>query len=96
GHNSIIYMIESQIAYVVSALETLERDGHRFVDVRPGVQDDFNRRLQARMRDTVWDQGCESWYKTASGKNTNNWPGFTFSYRQRTRHLDPEDYELHP
>ena len=96
GHNSIIYMIESQIAYVVSALETPERDGHRFVDVRPGVQDDFNRRLQARMRDTVWDQGCESWYKTASGKNTNNWPGFTFSYRQRTRHLDPEDYELHP
>jgi len=96
GHNSIIYMLESQIAYVVSALETLEREGHRFVDVRPDVQDDFNRALQARMRDTVWEQGCESWYKTASGKNTNNWPGFTFSYRQQTRHLDPKDYELHP
>ena len=94
GHNSIIYMIESQIAYVISALETLERDGHRFVDVRPGVQDDFNRRLQARMRDTVWDQGCESWYKTASGKNTNNWPGFTFDYRRQTRTLDLNDYEL--
>jgi hypothetical protein len=42
----------------------------------------------------VWDQGCDSWYKTASGKHTNNWPGFTFSYRKRTRTPNLDHYEL--
>ena len=60
------------------------------------VQRRYNARLQQATHRTIWEQGCDSWYKTATGRNTNNWPGFTFSYRQRTRHLDPEDYELHP
>ncbi|MFP1681289.1 flavin-containing monooxygenase [Alloalcanivorax sp. C16-1] len=96
GHNSIVYMLESQIAYVLSALETLERPGVERLEVSATVQDRFNRELQRRLRDTVWERGCESWYKTASGKNTNNWPGFTFQYRRRTRRLDPRDYELYP
>lgn len=89
-------MLESQITYVLSALETLERPGVDRLEVSAGVQDRFNRDLQRRLRDTVWERGCESWYKTASGKNTNNWPGFTFQYRRRTRRLDPRDYELYP
>jgi hypothetical protein len=24
-----------------------------------------------------------------SGRNTNNWPSFTFEYRRRTRYFDP-------
>lgn len=96
GHSSIIYMLESQIAYVLSALDALERDGHRSLEVREQVQSDFNQRLQTRIRATVWDQGCQSWYKTDSGKNTNNWPGFTFTYRRLTRRLEPNDYELCP
>lgn len=96
GHNSIVYMLESQIAYVLSALDQLERGGHRFMDVDADIQDRFNSDLQKRIRDTVWDKGCHSWYKTDSGKNTNNWPGFTFIYRRRTRKMDPRDYELHP
>ena len=43
---------------------------------------------------TIWEQGCDSWYKTATGKNTNNWPGFTFDYRRQTRTLDLSDYDL--
>ena len=40
----------------------------------------------------MWSQGCTSWYQTATGKNTNNWPGFTLEYRQRTRRFDLENY----
>ncbi|MBM1143799.1 NAD(P)/FAD-dependent oxidoreductase [Alcanivorax sp. ZXX171] len=96
GHNSIVYMLESQIAYVLSALEEMERPGVGGLEVNAEVQDRFNRDIQTRLRDSVWGQGCDSWYKTESGKNTNNWPGFTFRYRRRTRRLDPRDYELHP
>ncbi|MBS62097.1 NAD(P)/FAD-dependent oxidoreductase [Salinisphaera sp.] len=94
GHNSIVYMLESQIAYVMSALEVLEQGGHRFMDVDADVQDRFNSDLQEQIRHTVWDKDCHSWYKTESGKNTNNWPGFTFTYRRRTQTLDTRDYEL--
>ncbi len=96
GHNSIVYMLESQIAYVLSALEEMERPGVGGLEVNAEVQDRFNRDIQTRLRDSVWGQGCDSWYKTESGTNTNNWPGFTFRYRRRTRRLDPRDYELHP
>ena len=52
--------------------------------------------VQARITETVWDRGCTSWYRTASGRNTTNWPDFTFAYRARTRRFDEADYELTP
>jgi cation diffusion facilitator CzcD-associated flavoprotein CzcO len=43
GGNSIIYMLEGQIAYVRGALQALEREGLDWLDVRPEVQAAFNR-----------------------------------------------------
>ena len=91
GHNSIIYMLESQFHYVLQCLERLQQQP--VLEVRAEVQSAFNQRIQQQIRDTVWDKGCSSWYKTDSGKNTANWPGFTFDYRRRTRQLDPADFE---
>lgn len=93
GHNSIVYMLESQITYILQALTHARRDPSKPLNVKDGVQDRFNRKVQAQIRNTVWDQGCTSWYKTASGKNTNNWPGFTFTYRHQTAHFQPTDYQ---
>jgi cation diffusion facilitator CzcD-associated flavoprotein CzcO len=92
GHNSIVYMLESQISYIVDALRKFQRNGLRYLDLRRDVQDVFNQEVQERMKSTVWAQGCTSWYQTAAGKNTNNWPGFTFEYRNRTRTLDLDHY----
>jgi cation diffusion facilitator CzcD-associated flavoprotein CzcO len=90
GHNSIIYMLESQFHYVLQCLENLKE--HPVMEVRDDVQSTFNQRIQKQIRETVWEKGCNSWYKTESGKNTANWPGFTFDYRRRTRHLDLQDF----
>lgn len=92
GHSSIVYMLESQIAYVLDAVRHLAK-GSRWLDVKPEVQGAFNTRIQRRIKRTVWDGACTSWYKTAEGKNTNNWPGYTFEYRRATRRLRPEDYQ---
>jgi cation diffusion facilitator CzcD-associated flavoprotein CzcO len=96
GHSSIVFMLESQIGYVMQAVERLRGGEVRWLDVKPQVQQRFNRALQQRIKHTVWDQGCSSWYKTADGKNTNNWPDFTFSYRNRVRSLMPGDYRMQP
>lgn len=93
GHNSIIYMLESQFSYVLGCIQALQRHGLRYVDVKPAVQQVFNQRLQASAHRTIWEQGCTSWYKTAAGKNTNNWPGYTFTYRRLTRAPELNDYE---
>lgn len=92
GHSSILYMLESQFSYVLDGLQAL-RQGLRYLDVKAPRQERFNQQLQAQIGQTVWAQGCTSWYKNAAGKNTNNWPGFTFSYRQQTRHLELTDYD---
>ncbi|TDE29473.1 NAD(P)/FAD-dependent oxidoreductase [Actinomadura sp. 6K520] len=92
GHNSIIYMLESQFRYVVECAEVLRRHGLDWIDVRPDVQDAFTREMRERMRSTVWETGCESWYMTADGKVVNNWPGFTFAYRRATRRPDPRHF----
>lgn len=93
GHNSMIYMIESQIKYVMDCLLTMQREGLGTVEVRGQVQADFNRDLQARLMESVWSSGCHSWYLHSSGKNTTLWPGFTFAFRRRTRHFDRQSYE---
>ena len=94
AHSSIVYMIESQLAYVMQGIRLL-RDGRlRYLDTRAELQSRYNLALQQRLDRTVWQAGCTSWYKTASGKNTVNWPGFTFEYRHVTAHLNPRDHLL--
>ena len=61
---------------------------------RAGVQ--LTTEMQQRMRGTVWTSGCASWYLDANGHNTTLWPGFTFEFRRRTRHFDPQHYDLIP
>jgi cation diffusion facilitator CzcD-associated flavoprotein CzcO len=94
GAGSIIFMLESQIAYVLEAIRHLPRTGARWMDVDPSVQGSFNRDVQERLDDTVWTAGCSSWYRNESGKVTNNWPGFTVEYRRRTRRPDLSDFTL--
>jgi len=96
GHNSIIYMLESQFRYVLGCVRRLANPAVRWLEVRPETQARFVRWVRRRMRFTVWERGCTSWYRTASGRNTNNWPGFTFGYRLRTRAPRRSDYRLQP
>lgn len=96
GHNSIVLMIEGQLRYLVDAVQRLRAGGVRWMDVRPEVQQRFNDDLQTRLAGTVFAGGCRSWYLTADGRNTQNWPGTTLSFRRRTRRVDWSDYRLHP
>ncbi len=92
GHSSMIYIIESQLAYLMDALATIDRHGLATVAVRQSAQDRYNRRLRRRMDRTVWSTGCRSWYLDARGHNTTLWPGFSFAFRWATRHFDLAAY----
>ncbi len=96
GHTSIVYMIESQTAYVLNAIALLDAEHAAASEVRKDVQDRFNHGLQAQLSKMIWNADCTNWYKTDAGKNTNNWPGYTFVYRAATRRLNAADYQLTP
>jgi cation diffusion facilitator CzcD-associated flavoprotein CzcO len=94
GHSSMVFMIESQIAYILDALREIDALGLREVEVRPEVQRAFVDGVRSSMRNTIWTRGgCMSWYLDAQGRNTTLWPTFTFRFRQLTRRFDAAEYQ---
>ena len=94
GHNSMIYMIESQIAFVMDALARLDAKQSPALDVKHEAQRAFNAEIYAKLDKSVWGTGCSSWYLSADGKNCTLWPDFTFAFRKRTKHVREEDFDF--
>ena len=94
GHNSILFMIECQVGYLLRCVQELVRRDAAWIDVRPEAQERYNEEVQRALAGTAWNAACGSWYKTESGKITNNWSSFTAAYWWRTRRPDFSAYEL--
>ncbi len=94
GHNSMVFMIESQVNWVLGCMRALAARGGRTVEVRPEAQHAFNRALEPRLQKAVWAAGCQSWYLDENGHNSSLWPGFTFEYWLRTRRPRLADLRL--
>jgi cation diffusion facilitator CzcD-associated flavoprotein CzcO len=95
GHTSLIYMIESQINYLVSTLRLMRNRSLGAVEVRAQTQQAYNAELQNRMTPTVWAAGgCSGWYQDRTGRVTTIWPAPTWRFRRRTRTIDPKEYVL--
>ena len=94
GHNSIIFMIECQANYIAQCVEKLKNDNLLYMDVKPEAQRASNEAVQADNANSVFASGCTSWYKTESGKVTNNWANYTFKYWWRTRRPDFAEFNL--
>ena len=88
GHNSIIYMIEAQVGYVLQALEQ-----RRPLSVKPQAMARYNEQIQAELAHTPWAGTCTSWYKTPEGKILNNWPNTAKAYADAVARFDVEAYE---
>ncbi|WP_308163987.1 flavin-containing monooxygenase [Nonomuraea sediminis] len=93
GHTSLIYMIESQINYLVDCLRVMDRRELAAVEVRAESQDFFNAEVQRRVAGTVWATGgCAAWYQDADGRVRALWPEPTWRFRARTRAFDLAHY----
>lgn len=91
GHSSIVFMLESQLNYVVSAINLILRRNAR-VEPTVDAAQRWTRSLQEKLPGTVWGTGCSSWYLNEHGQNTTIWPDFTFKFRTQTRHFEPRDH----
>jgi hypothetical protein len=95
GHTSIVFMIESQVAYVLDALRAMRRHGAHTLEVREDAQLAYNAELDRMTKDTVWvTGGCTSYYIDRNGHNSALWPTFTWPFRCRLREFDAAAYVL--
>jgi cation diffusion facilitator CzcD-associated flavoprotein CzcO len=88
GHNSIVFMIESQLRWVMGALGESRRRGTA-LELRPDIERREYAAQQRRAERTVWASGCDSWYRSSDGRLDTVWPGTTIEYWWRTRRFDP-------
>jgi cation diffusion facilitator CzcD-associated flavoprotein CzcO len=97
GHNSIIFMIEAQIAYIMKCLDEMDRRGAGALEVSEHAAREFNADIQRQLKKMVWSAGgCSSWYLNEKGENNTLWPGFTWKYWLRTRTPEFAHFHLSP
>ncbi|NNC11500.1 NAD(P)/FAD-dependent oxidoreductase [Planctomonas sp. JC2975] len=88
GHNSAIYMIETQLDYVLGALDHLAAT-RMPLDVPQDAEDAYVADIDAAAADSVWLSGCSNWYvDERSGRLTLLWPGYAHTFRDRVGTFD--------
>jgi len=93
--NLVIFSLEAQIAYVMGALDEMERAGARRIEVRPERLEGFVSEVDRRSEGSVWTEGgCNAYYTDDNGRNFAIYPGFAADFRRRTRRFDADAYEL--
>lgn len=95
GHNSVVFMIEAQIGYVIKCLAEVDRRRAATIEVTESAARSFNDDIQHQLKKMVWSAGgCKSWYLNERGENNTLWPGFTWKYWLRTRQPDFAHFTL--
>lgn len=93
GHSSVIIMIEAQINYIAEAFLYMDGKGLHSVEIKRNIFENFNRKIQSKLKKTVWQKGgCHSWYQDSHGNNTIIWPDFTWTYILLMKNFDYENY----
>lgn len=99
AHNSIILMIEAQSRYIRTLITKVAscREEGQSLTITPKAQrlEQYDKELQKQLSVTSFaDSKCQSWYKTADGKVTNNWSRNVVDYQQMLSKVDWTDFEL--
>jgi hypothetical protein len=77
--------------YILSCLKQMQHKKLKSVEINSSAQENFNRKIQQRLKTKTWSAIEKSWY-IADGKIVNNWPGTTVEYWWRTHKCDMEKY----
>lgn len=96
GHNSIIYIVESQVQYMLDAMAYAKAHGEGAVLLpKREVEDAYVERMTEISQDTVLlNGGCQSWYlDPRSGRQTLVWPETAADFRA-TNVFTPEHFDL--
>lgn len=95
GHTSAIFVIESQMNYIIDSLKRLKKSGKQSIEVKAEAEAEYTAMIHSEMEKTVWKAGgCRSWYQSKSGHVIAMFPGFSFTYRWLAARFKPEHHRF--
>jgi cation diffusion facilitator CzcD-associated flavoprotein CzcO len=93
GHNSVLIMIEAQIAYLRKLLALRVTRGAATIEPTPEAQARSVAEVDRGTEGSVWTAGgCLSWYVDVNGRNSTLWPGSVRAYQRRLGGFEASDY----
>ncbi len=95
---SLVFHSECQIRYIMGCLGALLAGGHRSIECRLEVHDEYNERLQAELDTMVWSHPSirSSWYRNSEGRIYILSPWRLVDYWSWTRAPELDDFLLTP
>ncbi len=95
NNGSILEMIECQTTHVLAHVERLANEQLAWVDVKPEPMAEYNDKVQQAIAGvTVWQESCNGYYRSKSGRVVTQWPFSMTEFKNMTEKLDPEAYEV--
>lgn len=93
GHTSAIFVIEAQMEYIRRAIQAVQANKGRAIEVKADAEDAYTTMIHREMKQTVWQSGgCHSWYQSKSGHVIAMFPGFSFTFRQMAKAFKPQHH----
>ncbi len=94
-NGSIVMFSECAVHYVMECLRLLLERGHQVMDLHPEVLESYQAVIDEANAAMAWGiEGVDNWYKSASGRVSQNWPLATIEYWDLTRRPDPVHYDF--
>lgn len=96
AQGSIVFFSECSMRYILGCLKLMTDLGGRSMEPRQEIHDEYNARIDAANAEMAWGMpGVSSWYKSQSGRVSQNWPLPLFDYWDATRVPNPSDFNFH-
>ncbi|ODN02459.1 Baeyer-Villiger monooxygenase [Orchesella cincta] len=95
AHGSMIFMIESQVAWIVKALTYMKEKEVNYIRVTQAAEKEFMTLHEQKLASTVWkNETAGNWYKDDQGRVTALWPSNFVSFWNQSRTFVPESFDL--
>lgn len=91
-YSSAFVMLEAQLKFIISAIQTAQREGIVSVAIDPQKYQSYNRQIQTALQSRVWNSGCSSYFIDKNGRNSSNWPWTTWAMRRSLSRFKPGDF----
>jgi 4-hydroxyacetophenone monooxygenase len=94
-NGSIVMFSECAVHYVMECLRLLLERGDQVMDLREEVLDAYQATIDKANALMAWGaEGVDNWYKSPTGRVSQNWPLPTIDYWTLTRRPDPAHYRF--
>ncbi|KAF7343045.1 FAD/NAD-P-binding domain-containing protein [Mycena venus] len=90
---SFFVMVESQMQYVVKAVQKLQAERLKSMEPKKEATTDWTEHMRAYFPKTVYMDTCNSWYKAPDGTVVGLWPGSSLHAIRALANPRWEDYE---